>query len=160
MFTIVSTRFTNKTWEENVKYREKIKYNGCIYGSPLEMSPKILYDSLVFVVEMNNTTNKILGIGLIKNRSYCDKYYKIYEDGNYNRYVFKSNYYLERDILERNNEKLVEALEIILFKGKTHSKRGTGFTKIPEKLLNHEMYMEIEIKNSIKNIFMREFTIE
>jgi hypothetical protein len=32
------------------------------------MSPKIYLNSPVFVIEMNNSTNKIEGIGLIKNK--------------------------------------------------------------------------------------------
>ena len=160
MMTLVSTRFTNDTWEENIKYREKINCIGCIYGSPVEMSPKILFDSFVFVIEMNNTINKIQGIGLIKNISYCDKYYKIHNDANYNRYIFKSKYYLNREILIRINSNIIEILENILFKGKTHSKRGSGFTKVPEKILNNEIYRELHIKNTIKKIFLQEFNLD
>ena len=54
MYTLSTTRFINSTWESNINYRNKHNISGCIYGSPLEMSPKILYDSLVFIVEMNN----------------------------------------------------------------------------------------------------------
>ena len=54
MYTIVTTRFTHATWESNKKYRTKNNITGCIYGSPQEMSPKILNESIVFVVEMNN----------------------------------------------------------------------------------------------------------
>jgi hypothetical protein len=39
-----------------------------MYCSPLELSSKIAYNTPVFVIEMNNFTNKIEGIGLIKNK--------------------------------------------------------------------------------------------
>lgn len=152
MFSLVSTRFTNSTWKENSDYRTKNNYK-CIYGSPREMSPKINGLSDVYVIEMNNTTNKIEGIGYIQNIPYMDKYYKIYEDGNYNRYIYKSNYYADRDIILRYNSVLVEILEQILFKGKTHLKRGSGFTTIPEKLLNNEKYKNTNIKNIIYQLF-------
>ena len=104
MYTIVTTRFTHTTWESNEKYRAKNNITGCIYGSPQEMSPKILNDSIVFVVEMNNDSNTIEGIGLVRNRAYLDKYYNIYKEGNYNRFVYKSNYRLDRDkLLEHNS---------------------------------------------------------
>jgi hypothetical protein len=50
------------------------------------MSPKILNDSIVFVVEMNNDSNTIEGIGLVRNRAYLDKYYNIYSIGYNNKY--------------------------------------------------------------------------
>jgi hypothetical protein len=108
MITLVTTRFSNKTWEENNSYRKKNNYIGCIYGSPQEFSPKILYDSIVLIIEMNNSTNQIEGIGLIKNRPLLDKHYLIYSDGNYNRYVYKSKYYIERDVIIRNNNILLD----------------------------------------------------
>jgi hypothetical protein len=154
MFTIVSTRFTNITWEENIQYRFTHGIKGCIYGSPQEMSPKILYDSMVFVVEMNNNKNRIEGIGLIRNKVFLDKYYKIYDDGNYNRYVYKSDYHIDRDTLIRYNEMLVNALDYILFKGYTHLKRGSGFTTITEKLLNHEKCQGLHMKNDIRSMFI------
>ena len=61
MYTLSTTRFINSTWDSNINYRNKHNISGCIYGSPLEMSPKILYDSLVFIVEMNNEKNNIEG---------------------------------------------------------------------------------------------------
>ena len=52
MYTLTTTRFTNSTWESNIDYRKKTNID-CIYGSPQEMSSSVLYDSFVFVVEMN-----------------------------------------------------------------------------------------------------------
>lgn len=154
MFHLVSTRFTNDTWNTNQSYREKYKHPGCIYGSPQEMSPKIFIDSIVFVVEMNNSKNQIEGIGLVKNRNQSDKYYKIYGDGNYNRYIYKSQYRLDREYIIRNNELLVKILEHILFKGYTHLKRGSGFTTISEKLLNQPLCKQLNIKEEIRKLFV------
>jgi hypothetical protein len=156
MITISSSRFSNFTWTRNAEYRQKHKC--CIYGSPQEFTHKILHDSLVFVVEMNNDTNKIEGIGLVRNRPYLDKYYSVYDDGNYNRYVYKSNYHIGRERLIEHNSDLVESFDQILFKGKTHLKRGTGFITVPEKLLNHQKCNRIDIKNELKKIFYSEFS--
>jgi hypothetical protein len=119
------------------------------------MSPKILYDSLVFIVEMNNETNNIEGIGLVRNRPYLDKYYNIYKDGNYNRFVYKSNYHIDREKLIRYDEDFVKLLEYILFKEKTHLKRGCGFTTITPKLLaskKNEDCKKLDLNSIIKNI--------
>jgi hypothetical protein len=157
MVKIVSTRFTNTTLQENRDYRVKHPLPVCIYGSPQEFSPKILYDEVVFVVEMNNDINKIEGIGLIRNKPYRDRYYNIHTNGNYNRYIYKSNYFIDRDTLLRYNVRLIEVLDYILFKEKTHLKRGSGFTTIPEKLIKHKFCETMNILQDIRDIFMNLF---
>ena len=156
MFTIVTTRYNNETWEAN--YNNRIKRNlSCLYASPHEMSPKIDLNSPVFVIEMNNSTNKIEGIGLIKNMSKTDKYYNIQRDANYNRFIYIGNYHLSRQVLEDYNQLLVYILDLILFKGYTHSKRGAGFTTIPEKVLKFEVCEGMDIKKEIKQLFLYYF---
>ena len=132
---MVSTRFSNATLGENRSYCSKTGIKGCIYGSPFEMSPSISYDSLVFVIEMNNNTNQIEGIGLVRNLPFMDKYYPIYMEGNYNRFVYKSDYHISRELLLRNNPILVIVLDYLLFKEKNHMKRGCGFTTITQKII-------------------------
>lgn len=155
MITIASTRFSNTTLEQNMNYRTK--YQCCVYGSPQEMSPKILPDSLVFMIEMNNDTNKIEGVGLMHNRPLMDKYYKIYTDGNYNRYVYKSKYHVSRETLLRFNQQLVQSLDYVLFKEKTHLKRGSGFVTVPDKLLFHEKCNGLNVMKELKTIFASVF---
>jgi hypothetical protein len=158
MFTVVSTRFNNETFQENINYREKkqMDINACIYCSPQPMSPKILPESLVFVVEMNNSTNQIEGIGLIKNVLVTD-IYNVYDTRNFNRYIFKGDYRINRDELIRKDEKIIEILDYILFKEKTHMKRGAGFTKIPEKLWKHTKCESIDIPGWIRKEFIEKF---
>jgi len=134
--TIASTRFNNHTWNENANYRNKIQHDGCIYGCPQSISSKIPQDSLLYIFEMNNSLNRIEGIGLIKNKIYYDHYYKIYSDGNYNRFVYRSSYRINRDYLEMNYPDILSLFESILFKGKSHLKRGFGITRVPEKLID------------------------
>jgi len=159
MITIVSTRFTTNTLKENRDYRNKKRLT-CVYGSPLEISKRVLYDSLVFVIEMNNDENQIEGIGLIRNHMAIDKYYNIHYDGNYNRYVYKSKFFVGRDTIERYNSKLVAILDYILFKEKTHLKRSSGFTVVPEKLLKHKKCENLNLVNEIKSIFVFQFSEE
>jgi hypothetical protein len=109
---------------------------------------------------MNNELNQIEGIGLIKNTIQYDKYFKVYQDCNLNRYVFKGKYRINREELIRYNSKLVEILDNILFKGKTHLKRGSGITTITDKLLKNERCEGLDIKSIIKEIFINDFNIE
>lgn len=152
MFTLATTRFNNFTWLENERIRNNSNYKGCIYCAPQQMSPKIDLNSLVFIIEMNNSTNKIMGIGLVRNAISTDKYYKVYDIGNYNRYTFKGKYRLSRDDIDCV---LLETLETLLFKGKTHSKRGAGILRFPEKLL--KQCKDSDLKKEIKKIFIEKF---
>lgn len=158
---IITTRFNNDTWKENNIYRSRLPDYSCIYGVPSQMSCKIAPKDLVFVVEMNNSTNKIEGIGLVRNQIHHDKYYKIYQSGNYNRYIYKSEYYLDRTYLLSHNEEIVSTLDTILFKGKTHLKRGNGFTMLTEKCLKkHEKTKDIkkeDLSRELKDIFVNVF---
>jgi len=156
MFTIVTVRYNNETLEKNFCYRE-IKKLPCVYATPYKLAETIDLNSPVFVIEMNNSTNQIVGIGLIKNKLALDKIYKIQEDASYNRYIYIGDYHISREILDEYNSFLVYVLDEILFKGYTHSKRGSGLTKIPEKVLKLEICEGIDIKKEIKNIFISHF---
>lgn len=158
MISIVTNRFNNDTWNENCDYRSRYKIEGCIYCSPQQLSSKIHPNSSVFVVEMNNSTNKIQGIGLISNKIQFDRYYKVYEIGNYNRYTYKSDYRIDRDDLLKHLPDMVYILDYILFKEKTHLKRGSGMTQIPEKLLRHKKCGDTDIVNELKLVFYKYFT--
>lgn len=156
MFSLVTGRFNNETLDANYTYRKKRGFT-CMYCVPCELSPKILYNTPVFVIEMNNETNKIEGVGLIKNRPSTTRYYKVHQDGNTNRFTYIGNYFVERDVIDDYNPLLVYVLDKILFKGYTHSKRGSGLTLIPEKVLKLDICEGIDIKKEIKNIFIQHF---
>ena len=132
MLTVVTGRYNNETWDASVRYREKKNF-ACIYAPPTKLSDNIDINSPVFVVEMNNSKNKIMGIGLIKNKLVTDKVYKVQEDSNCNRYIYIGEYHISREIINSYNSFLIDVLDEILFKGYTHSKRGAGLTKLPEK---------------------------
>jgi hypothetical protein len=156
MYSVVTSRFDNNTLLTNYSYREK---NGikCIYCAPTKLSPKILYDSQVFVIEMNNSTNKIEGVGLIKNRIETQKYYKVHSNTNTNRYTYVGKNFIDRNTIAIYNPELINILDHILFKGKTHSKRGSGLSTIPEKVLKFDICKDIDVKKELKNIFDNHF---
>ena len=70
---ICVTRFNNKTFQENIIYKNNNNLIGTIYGSPTKISDKILPDTSILVLEMNNSTNKIEGIVYIKNKIFIDE---------------------------------------------------------------------------------------
>jgi hypothetical protein len=157
MYSVVTVRFNNETLERNYAYRRRKDF-ACMYCTPLELSPKIHYNTPVFVIEMNNSTNKIEGIGFIKNKPETTKYHKVHTDGNTNRFTYIGKYFMDRELIEKYNSSLVYVLDQILFKGKTHSKRGTGLTTIPEKVLKFDICQDINIKKEINRIFTHHYT--
>ena len=160
MEEIAVTRFNNKTWEENCIYRDRNDMKGCCYGTPVLLQVDIPIGALLYILEMNNDKNQIMGIGLIRNHNRADKRYCIYSDGNYNRYNYRSDYRIDRAEFKKSNNSLLEVFELLVFKGYTHLKRGQGI-----QLVKKKKYKEIENKYSkekilsmVKDIFINKYT--
>ncbi len=137
--TITTTRFNNDTINQNKSYTQRTNIKGCIYGTPIKMKSNIPLESNVYVIEMNNQTNKIEGIGIVNNRILVDKNYRIYNDMDYNRYIYKGNYRIDSSIINDNyNKKVLNVLEQLLFKGERHCKRAQGITQLSEWILNNK----------------------
>ena len=109
-FHIGTVRFTNKTYQENLEWKARKNHKGCIYGLDTKVTNTVNKGSYIFVMEMNNDKNKIQGIGFIKNKNHIGKYHKIYKDGNYNRYIYKSSRRVDRKNLDREQKKTIRIL--------------------------------------------------
>lgn len=151
------TRFNNKTLQENIEYRERNEMKGCCYGTPVLLQENIPIGGLVYVFEMNNETNKIVGLGLIRNHNHAKKKYIIYSEGNYNRFNYQSNYRLERFELKEYDNNLLEKMEIILFKGYTHMKRGHGIQLITKKKYQELKITKNELLKKIREMFIKKY---
>tara|TARA_B100000073_G_scaffold348197_1_gene365611 strand:- start:356 stop:697 length:342 start_codon:yes stop_codon:yes gene_type:complete len=88
------------------------------------------------VIEMNNDLNKIMGIGFIENKIVFEPTHHIYSIPNFNRYIYKGDKWISRELLVEKNPELVKVLEKMLFTGKSHLKRLTGISRISDDLLN------------------------
>ena len=69
MFYIAVTRFNNETWRENQSWRENNNFTGCIYNTPIHIKDAIPLEIILYIIEMNNQTNNIMGIGRLLNKS-------------------------------------------------------------------------------------------
>ena len=78
--------FNNKTFQENELWRKSRKYEGCIYGVD-KSTESIPYGEKIIIIEMNNDTDEITGIGKIVNIIKSENRSRIYSDENYNRIV-------------------------------------------------------------------------
>lgn len=127
MHRLTVTHFTNKTFLENKRWCVNNNYEGCIYNLPVKIKENVPLLSNIYVIEMNNDTNKIIGIGLIKNRIY-PKRNKIYSDNNYNRFTYLGKKWIDSYLID---EVTLYNLEERLFKGKNHLKRSQGIVEVP-----------------------------
>ena len=114
----------------------------------------------MFVCEMNNEQNRIEGIGVIKNQTVHDKKYKIYSESDYNRVIYRGAYWLSRDQLLSMDPELIEILDKMLFKGKSHLKRQSGVTVVTEKLTKKWEQDLDHLKRRIRDIFVGQFKLE
>ena len=116
MFYIASTRFNNETYDENMSYRKKSDIP-VIYGTSIRIQEKYDVGSLLFVAEMNNEENRIEGIGLIRNTLVYDKKHNIYSNSDYNRYLYKGDYWISRKTILDKDDVIVKICVTVLFKG-------------------------------------------
>lgn len=128
---LACTRFNIATYNENTQYKLQHKIPA-IYGSSFKISNACPHNAPLFLFEMNNETNKIEGISLLRNKIVY-KQHKIYKQSEYNRFIYVAQYWLSRDQIHPS---IMKILDIILFKGKSHFKYLTGITIISSNIFD------------------------
>ena len=158
MVFICTTRFNTETLQQNYDWRRRHqKMHECVYGSPIPMKRAVRENAWMIVLEMQNDANKIAGIGLVKNSPNLPGVPilkgsndggggggggggglkpSVYKCGNYNRFIYQGAYridLLSNEIeLTREEELVIKMLELALFYGPNHSKRGKGICELPK----------------------------
>ena len=165
MFSVATTRFNTATWEENTEWRRRKEHAGCVYGvmKPITATT-IPLESYMFVLEMNNQTNEIMGIGLIQNMIQPKENVPIYSNRNYCCYVYYSPYRIDRTEINGRLAHVVSILEHLVFKGSTHMKRAQGITVIADSLLlrgklNFVSELAAEFSRKYKVLKFGKFTV-
>ena len=148
--SIATTRFNNKTYVENMKWKIKNNFNGCCYGLPHKISEHIPPYKNIIVLEMNNDINKLMGIGCIKNYLRFDNNYRIHKDPKFNRYFYTG----KKRRIDRTDidENILEHLEYLLFKTAQHYKRLRGITRIKNRRLGEKLDINFDIGDMVKKI--------
>lgn len=154
MLYIATTRFNNATWSQNSLWRERHEWNGCIYGTPTLIKDTIPIGMNVAILEMHNDYNSIMGIGIISNNIEKKTKYNLYEWGNYNRFIYKNNYRIDRNNCSEEEMKIIHILEILVFKGSRHLKRGQGITVLPSWISKNK---HIDFEGTIREMFLTRF---
>jgi hypothetical protein len=155
---LTTTRFNNITWRECRAFVEAGRAGdgvGCCYSSPIGVSQRVPRDALVFVLEMHNDVNQIMGVGAIYPRSAQYRQFQVYSDDKYNVCSYTGRYRLDRSELR---DELVAALDRLCFRGKRHLKRLRGITLFPIDIIQHcKMAHDMDIGKEIRDAFLRKF---
>ena len=163
-YRLLTTRFTTETYNDLQRYKENNNITGkSLFNIPIQLRFQNLSCDYPFIIlEMNNSENRIMGMGFVLNRPVgMYNRYDVYKDKNYNRYTYKSRFYVSFDeesddyknIIEKNNSfvSTIETLNNICFYGKGHLKRGNSFTAIPMK------HITVDINNNIMQILLLKY---
>jgi hypothetical protein len=127
---IASTRFSSSTFDEKETWKRVNQITYPIYSSPIPMGGTIHPEDLVVVFEMNNTTNRIEGVGLVRNR-HTPRVIRLYTCPRYNRYTYAGLHRISISEMTRSELAFIWILEQLMFYGKGHMKRGQGITAFP-----------------------------
>ncbi len=148
---IITSRFNNKTWDENQEYRKKHNLTGCVYCSPSPIANCIPIENIAFVLEMNNEINQIIGIGMIRNKPRVNPS-NIYENRNYNRYLFTGKYRIDRVDMTEDELVIMQVFDVLCFTGARHIKRGQGLISFPVDML-FRCNKRLNLVDFISNMF-------
>lgn len=150
---LLTSRFNSATWAENQRYRQQHPSIGCLYCCPDGVTQTIPFDSVLFILEMDNDNNKILGIGMVRNKPSPKKHY-VYSNGNYNRYVYIGNVRIDRTEMSEEEDTIMRVFDILCFTGNRHMKRGQGLKSFPVDML-YKCSKKIDLVAFIKDMFKR-----
>lgn len=150
-YFIMTSRFNNKTWQENCHYRKMYPKFGCIYCSPCMVSSQVPVDSTMFILEMNNDTNRIMGIGMVRNHPKANALL-VYENANYNRYQFYGKTRIDRTEMTPEEETIMKVFDILCFTGNKHQKRGQGLSLFPLTMI-HRCMRILDLVEFVANMF-------
>ena len=127
---LYTTRFSDSTYMSNRMFCDRYNLEG-IYCtvSPIP-SNRVPLKSIVYVLEMNNTTQTIMAIGKILN-NFRDDIYRIYDKEIYNQRHYRVKKRITVEQMTEEEQVCIRALEYHCFKTKGHLKRGQGLTSFP-----------------------------
>ena len=171
MVFICTTRFNTETLEQNCAWRRRNqKMDQCVYGSPIPVKHAVRGSAWMIVLEMQNDANKIAGIGLVKNSPNLPSVPishnsgskgagsalkpSVYNCGNYNRFIYQGAYRIDLSSneieLTQEEQLVIKMLELALFYGANHSKRGKGICELPKHVAS--LY---DFKECLKQLVQR-----
>lgn len=154
---LITTRYNNKTVAENKRFRDDHPEIKCIYSNDTVIS-HVSSGSVLFVLEMNNEIDKIVGIGMINTGKFCapkykDPKYSLYDTQKFNTFVYVGECRIDRADMTEAEERVVKVLDVLCFTGKRHQKRIRGLSLFPKMMLD-KCGKVIDIMEHINDMFV------
>jgi hypothetical protein len=153
---LLTSRFNNETVEENRRFRSSHEKVGCIYCAPNKITDNIPCNKIMFVLEMNNDENEIIGIGMLRNHSYIQRH-NVYAHNNYNRYIYMGKHRIDRKDMTQEELTIMKVFDRLCFKGNHHVKRGQGLKQFPSNML-YNCLSKINLLEFVNNMFKKRIT--
>jgi hypothetical protein len=150
--SLYTTRFNNETYLQNQRAKKRLK-KASLYCNPTSLPQDVKQESPVFVLELNNSENKIMGIGLIYNIYNDNKVYRIYDNDFYNQPFYEGKYHISRSQMTSKELEFLDALEKICFYGKSNLKRGHKMTSFPWKIILNCAKHGVHILKQMEEMF-------
>jgi hypothetical protein len=162
---VATTRFSNQTWDENQAFLARARADGklpaatqCMYPCSVAIGETVPISANVFVLEMNNETNHILGIGLIKNHPPHFHRFQVYQEERYNTYTYQGAYRIDREKMDEHELGVLRRMETACFKGARHQKRMAGIKLFPRDMLYDMVTQEgLDVTAEITAMFKTRF---
>ena len=150
---LFTTRFNDQTFTQNRKFCKKYNKKS-LYCNPHPLPANVPSGGTVYVIEMNNSKDKIVGIGKIKNNL---KYnvYNVYEEEFYNQNHFEGEERVDSDEFLETEKEFINSLEQQCFFGRGHLKRGHRMLSFPQAKLGTCMKNGLDVIGTIEKIFHR-----
>lgn len=150
---LCTTRFSDQTYLQNRQFCVKFKKKS-FYCNPHPLPANIPSDGIVYVIEMNNTKDKIAGIGRMKNKL---KYnvYNVYEEEFYNQNHFEGDERIDSEEFNETEKEFIHSLEQQCFHGRGHLKRGHRMLSFPQTKIGTCMKNGLDIIDTIEKMFKR-----
>jgi hypothetical protein len=153
---ITCSIYNNETLTEHESWMKKYNRKGCAYGTPLPVSPRVFPRERMFVLEMNNDTNRVVGVGMIQNEP-SRKRYRRYENHSYNRYLYEGEHRILVSEMTITEKAVIWIMEQMLFYGSHHMKRGQGIALVPRAW---ETNPTISFVNCLRQMFLSRYTFD
>jgi hypothetical protein len=162
---VATTRFNNQTWQENQDFLAKAITDDtlppktrCIYPCSVAIGETVPLAANLFVLEMNNETNQLLGVGLIKNHPPIFHRYQVYSQDKYNTYAYQGVHRIDRNDMDEEELALLRRLEFYCFRGSRHQKRMVGIRLFPIDIL-YDVYMNdgVDVPAQLATMFKQRF---
>jgi len=167
---IMTSRFTDTTYKQNKRFRThpQIKKQNihCVYSAPRQITNTIVKGKILYVLELNNTQNKIMGVGKVHNIPYYKKN-EVYDTSikeydfttNYNVYSYTGSQHVETAEMDEEDQQTIKILETICFKGKQNMKRSPLITQFPIRKL-YQLREELNISEIVENMFAKKYKLK